>query len=320
MIRIGIIGAGPNGTGHVKKLMEHRNRCHISGIADTDSSKAKELAALADTNAYTDFNQMFDDTDAVIISTPNFLHTQHAIACASAGKHVWIEKPMALSIAEADRIVDVVEASHVKSFVGFSVRFSDVIRTMKKRYQQGMAGEIVSIWARRMHGINTKPRTSTWRNQFTKSGGFISEIVSHELDWITDIAGTPDSIYCRIISSNNEDPRNNDHVWLMLGFDNGATGTIEGGCYAQYTEHFRGIAGTKGALYSQNWGNELWYQRSPKEADPLSLEPPLDKHIHFLDILEDRCESMANVHVGRSIVQLTEKALESAAKSTVVSN
>src|SRR6185369_7951915 len=119
MIRIGLIGAGPNGTGNVAKLAKHTSRCRVTAIADPVKAAAEKVAAVYGAKVFTKPEELLDDVDAVVISSPNFLHCEHAVAMASAGKHVLIEKPMALSVADADKIVAAVEKSKVASMVGF---------------------------------------------------------------------------------------------------------------------------------------------------------------------------------------------------------
>lgn len=318
MIRIGVIGAGPNGRGNCRKFAEnHGDRCTVVAVADVNAEAGRELAGTYGAKAVVLPEEMFDDVDAVAVSSPNFLHCEHAIAAARAGKHVWVEKPMALSVVEADRIVEAVNEAGVHSIVGFSVRFGGVERTLAAQYKEGKLGELLSIWSRRVAGFG-KDRSQSWRGAFAMSGGVISELIAHEIDWMVDIAGIPQTVYCRKASQVHDDPRANDHVWLMLGYEGEKTGTIEGSQMGTIADYYRGIAGRKASAYTRKWGGEAWLQTGPKEDTQLETLPPLDKHGHFLDVIEGKCESYAPVAWGREIVRITEKALDSAASGGVV--
>ncbi|HHH76503.1 MAG TPA: Gfo/Idh/MocA family oxidoreductase, partial [Phycisphaerae bacterium] len=264
----------------------------------------------------TDFREMLDDIDAVIISSPNGLHPAQAIACAEAGKHIWIEKPMALSTADADRICKAVDTAGVKSFVGFSIRFGAAPRTIKNEFTNGAIGSLRSIFSRRC-SHNFKNGMTGWRADFAKTGGVLAELLAHEIDWMIDIAGDPISIYCRIMADNHSDPRENDHVWITMGFADGATGTIEGTHNAMIADFYKGIIGSAGSLTDRNWGSEVYLQ--DRDGDrKLELTESFNKHSHFLDVIEGKAESVADVHLGRKVVYISEKALDSAISGKVL--
>ena len=317
MINIGLIGAGPNGTGNIKKLVAHADRARLAAVADLSAEAAQKVAAEygdAETKVVSDFQDFFDCVDMVVISSPNFLHTEQAIACANAGKHVWIEKPMALTVEDADKICAAVDAAGVKSFVGFSVRFGAVPRTLGAYYKDGTLGDLKSIWSRRLCNLNM---ARGWRSDFAKSGGVMSELIAHEIDWMLEIAGIPKTVYCRIQSENNSDPRDNDHVWMTFGFDNDATGTIEGAQTADIADYYKGIVGTKGSIHDRKWGGEAHLKDKDGDRQVDNLDG-IDKHGLFLDVIEGKQEPVVDAHWGRLIVAITERALDSAVNGTVV--
>ena len=316
MIRVGIIGAGPNGSGNAKSLARHSARCRIAAVADPVASAAGKLAGVYGARAVADPADFLDDVDAVVISSPNFLHAGQAVQMARAGKHLFLEKPMALTVADADRIVDAVAAARVASMVGFSVRFTGLAQTMKARYEAGDMGDLVSIWSRRLGSLGIAP--DSWRSQYTRSGGVMAELISHEIDYLVAVAGLPSSISCRRLSCVHDDPRANDHVWLTLGFGDEATGTIEGSQISTVSLYDKGIMGTRGALHTRNWMGELYFGKNQQEAERVTLLPDFDKHAHFLDAIEGRCASVADVAWGRNIVRISELALESAVAGKVI--
>jgi predicted dehydrogenase len=316
MIRIGIIGAGPMGGGNARALARHSQRCRISIVADPSTEAAAKLAAEVGGRPVADYAAALDDMDAAVIATPNWLHTEQAIACARAGKHVFIEKPMALSTADADRIVAAVTQARVASLVGFSVRFEGIFNTMRQMVRAGRIGELYSIWSRRIGGWAAG---QGWRSEYSRSGGVMNELLVHEIDWMVDLAGMPRSVYCRKHSRQQTDPRDNEHIWLMLAFGGVSTGTIEGSQMAAFSDYYRGCIGTTGSLSTRDWGRELHLQTSPRESQKVDLGPAFDKHANFLDAIEGVAPSAADAAYGRSIVHIAQKAIESAVSGSVVS-
>jgi len=318
MVRIGIIGAGGNGSGHARAFAKLAGRCRVAAVADPVVEAAQKLAAAHDARAVADPADLLDEVDAVVVSSPNDLHPEHTILAAQAGKHVLCEKPMALSTADADRMADAVRQAGVASLVGFSVRFDRSVTAMRRAFRAGRLGDMISIWSRRLTWFDPAMR-SAWRMDYARSGGLMAELLAHEIDWIVDVAGDPVSLYCRKASRRHTDPGENDHVWLTLAFDSEATGTIEGSQMAPIADYYRGIVGTEASAYTAEWGGKVLMQKAgEKKTAELERPAPLDKHAHFLDVIEGRVESACDVEWGRKIVRISEKAIESAVSGRVV--
>jgi predicted dehydrogenase len=319
MIRLGMLGAGPMGSGNARAFAKLSGRCVIAAVADLNQEAAARLAEPYKATVVQDFHDMFGAVDAVVISTPNFLHPDQAVACASAGRHVFIEKPMALSVADADRIVAAVDAAKVASFVGFSVRFDAVPHAMRERFRTGELGALRSIWSRRIgfwiasaaDSSPAKPRAS-WRSSVEHSGGVLHELMAHEIDWEMSIGGIPTSVYCRKMSRDHDNPRANDHVWITIGFGPEVSGTIEGAQAGAVDDYYRGFMAEKGSMYTEKWGGDLYLQVKKSDREKLDQLVPFNKYANFLDAIEGKAKSVADVHWGREVVKVTEMALQSA--------
>ncbi len=318
MIKIGLIGSGRNGTGHLKRLKEnHSDRCEIAGIADPNIEAAQAAASEYGGKAYAEYTDMLSDVDAVFISSPNFLHVEQAVACAEAGKHVFVEKPMALTIEDAEKIEGAVEKAGVASFVGFSVQFGGTALQLRNMCRAGDIGDVFSVWSRRM-SWSDPGRGSGWRSDFDKVGGVIHELMVHEIDWVCSIAGMPESVYCQKASVEHRDPRENDHIWLTMKFGEEKAGTVEGSTMARIADYYRGACGTTGSLYTKEWGGKLEINRGKDEVKEIDVCDEFDKHANFLDACEGKGESAAPVSYGRKIVTIAVKAIESAIENKVI--
>ena len=313
-----MIGAGPNATGNVKHFLQYPDRCRVVAVADPVLAAAQKLADQCGAKAYSNFTDFLDEVDAVVISSPNFLHSEQTIVCAGHGKHVWCEKPMALSDEEARRMVEAVNKTGVSSFVGFSVRFDPTLLRMKEISDSGELGDPVSVWSRRLCYI-PPGQAGSWRFDYEKSGGVMSELMAHEIDWIVNFLGEPTSVYCRKASRQHTDPRENDHVWLTMAYPKELTATVEGSQMAPISDYYRGIVGTKASVYTTHWGGKLeMIKAGSRTPVPLELSPVFPKHLHFLDVIEGRAKSVADIAWGSRIVHLSMQALVSAVNNRVV--
>ncbi len=145
---MGIIGAGYMGRTYAACLTRHvPNGSFVSVWGGT---RAEALAAEFGGVADASFEAMLarDDIEAVIITSPHQAHLAQAIAAAEAGKHVYIEKPMAMSVAECDSIIAACAAAGVRLTVNFVTRFRDAPLAMKRLIDEGAIGEIRMIQMR----------------------------------------------------------------------------------------------------------------------------------------------------------------------------
>lgn len=315
MIRIGIIGAGPNAAGHAKYYRDCP-RAKVVAVADPNTEAGKKLAEECAAKAVPDFREFLGDVDAVIVSSPNFLHKDHAIACASAGKHVYCEKPMGLSALDAKGIADAVNAARVKSAVGFSVRISNVIQTLDRLRREERFGQVISVWSRRLFYMDPS-KTQGWRKDHSKSGGLLLEVNVHELEWMMALGGEVESVYARF-ASDKPGPRSNDHCWFTLNFKGGAVGQHEGSWLSAMPSYARGMHGTGGGATTDEWGSKLFFAVPGKNRDEIPLDPAFDLRGNFLDGIEKGAPLYADVNWGLKVMSVAEGIFESAQKQEVV--
>lgn len=309
MTRIGIIGAGPNGTGHAKYYRDCP-RAHLVAIADPDQARATALATEFGGRAVADFRDFLDAVDAVVVASPNFLHREQAVACAAAGKHVFCEKPPGLSAAEAGEIAAAVAAAGVRSMIGFSVRWTDNIQTILRLAGEGAFGDPISLWSRRL-GYSRRVETG-WRGDHGKSGGLLLEINIHELDWLMALGGDVVSVYARMRAEKPLHPRSNDHLWIVLNFAAGAVGTHEGSWLAATPNYFRGVHGTAGGAYTDEWGQGLMAAKIGAAAAPFPVDPRGDPRGHFLDCIANGARPVADAAWGAKVMAVVEACFASA--------
>lgn len=193
-IKIGIIGAGNIGNVHAKEFSALSELCEITAITDVYLPLAKErAAAYGIQHVFSSPEELIvhKDVDAVIIAVPNQHHAPLAIQAIEAGKHVLIEKPMAINSFEARRIYEASCKANVTVMIAHQMRFEAVPMEIKQQVERGELGRIYTAktgWFRRK-GI---PGWGTWFTQMNQSGGGpLIDIGVHMLDLALYLMGNP---------------------------------------------------------------------------------------------------------------------------------
>lgn len=193
LINIGLIGAG-----HIAEivhlpLLTKLSDVKVIGLFDKDISRCNIICRNYDIpNACDTLDDLLNlNIDAVIISTPNYLHAEQSIRALYAGKHVLCEKPMAVSVVEAESMISASKATQNQLMIGYNNRFRTEVLELYKAIQNGQIGRIKEIrcgWLRN-NGI---PGIGSW---FTKKsfsgGGVLIDIGSHIIDLALWLSGYP---------------------------------------------------------------------------------------------------------------------------------
>ncbi|HIE30558.1 TPA: Gfo/Idh/MocA family oxidoreductase [Candidatus Poribacteria bacterium] len=145
IIKLGLIGCGSHGCGNLLPAINTAQNAHIAACVDIDESKVKRTVAdLGIENYYLDYNEMLREIpiDAVVIALPHAEILAAAMASINAGKHLFIDKPMALNAADGQTIVDAAKDKQVKVMVGYCQRYAAGRMLMKQLLAKGVVGDI----------------------------------------------------------------------------------------------------------------------------------------------------------------------------------
>jgi phthalate 4,5-cis-dihydrodiol dehydrogenase len=191
VLNVGIIGIGVGGAEILPALESLPNDVKIVAGADIEP---RVCAAFGErypgTHVYDSAEKLCadPDVDAVWISTPNRFHAPHTILACNAGKHVVVEKPMAISLDEGKAMVEAAEKNGVKLLAGHTQSFSTPIRAMRKVIQSGEVGDVraINIWA--YSDWLLRPRTSDELDP-TQGGGIPYRQGPHQIDTIRLLGG-----------------------------------------------------------------------------------------------------------------------------------
>ena len=187
MLKMAIIGAGTWGEAHANIYAEHPN-ASVVAICDLNKEKADAFAQRHSLKeVYYDYREMLDkcDCDAVAIVTPDFLHTDLALACAQAGKHMIIEKPLATKREDVLSIVGAVEKYGVRAMVDLHNRWNPPFNLIKQMVQTGEYGKAKTAYFR----LNDALWVATDMLSWTAKSSILWFLGSHSLDtmsWIVD--------------------------------------------------------------------------------------------------------------------------------------
>lgn len=221
-VGIGIIGCGGAGGGHARNLA-HIEDVGIRGYADIRLEAAEAIMKeVGGDFCTTDASNFFEDDriDVVLICTHHHLHKPYAVEAAKAGKHIFVEKPLALTIEECKEIEEAVEAAGVKLIVGFQARFSPFVDKLKEAIPKPLV----------TFGQYIDPRwgDSSWANDPIEGGGNVLSQGCHMFDmmyWLNE--SEPVTIFAEGGNfTHPKIPQITDSVVATIQYENGAVGCV----------------------------------------------------------------------------------------------
>ncbi len=219
---LGIVGAGNFTNGMILPALK-KNNTPVKYIASSGGLSAKTLANKFGVNfATSDYKEILTDDEVklVLITTRHNLHASMALACLEAGKHVFVEKPLALKLTEIDDIIAQAEKSEKSVVVGFNRRFSPHMEKIKKAL--GEASGSINVCATMNAGFIPK---DVWIHDMEVGGGRIIGEACHYIDLLVYLTGSRVVSVCMNAMGKNPE-ENTDNASILLRFENGSNGTI----------------------------------------------------------------------------------------------
>jgi myo-inositol 2-dehydrogenase/D-chiro-inositol 1-dehydrogenase/scyllo-inositol 2-dehydrogenase (NAD+) len=249
-----MIGAGRVAKNHARAITRHIAGASIAAIVDpVVQVRAETAAEYGIDRQFASLEMALEGAsfDAVVITTPTPTHLPIAVAAAEHKKHVFLEKPMALSLQECDAILRVVEQNSVLLQLGFMRRFDPEFVAAAERIQAGAIGQPMMIKSN-THGPGLPP---PWARDLRTSNGMLAEVNSHDWDTTRWLMGSDyERVYTEVANfkgaANNVDaPHFYDNVLVNIKFESGGLGLISGVCPCGYGYDARAeIIGDKGIM------------------------------------------------------------------------
>ena len=286
-----LVGGGRMGSGHLAGIAKAEDLATVTAAVEPfEASQQRLRQEFGINNLHTDLDAALaaEPVDAVFICTPNNLHAEYALKCLRAGKHVFVEKPLALTVADADEMVRTATEHDRLLMSGQTLRFSPRIRQVKQLLAEGCVGEVRHIVHRRMSPGRGGDENS-WFARQAASGGILPGIGSHSLDailwWLEDRAAT---VYAVV---RNIDP----HPDVDIEDEASLVATTTGGVLINVAFSFHHkvgyewiVAGSEGVLQLSSTGGELRLNDAvvaPSESQ--SLPGERDIHREFFTAIRD---------------------------------
>ena len=308
---VGVIGVGTFGSLHAR-VYRQLDACELVAVADVRQERLDEVCAALQVDGYTDYQELLqrEDVDAVSICTTDELHVEPALVAASAGKHMLVEKPLALTPADCDQIIQAADAAGVRLMVGHILRFDPRYYTAYRQIESGKIGQLVHMYTRRNNVIRSARRLSDHTSVLFFLG-------IHDLDFILWCAGAQaETVYAQTVSTVLKDAP--DAVHAILSFPGGPIASLEAS-WVLPESHPRGLdarfdaVGTAGAIYVDGGGGSVVVAHERVEHPSLWYALDLyGKHVgilrdelaHFCDCATNDRQPIVTGQDGKAAVQV----------------
>jgi UDP-N-acetyl-2-amino-2-deoxyglucuronate dehydrogenase len=331
MIRFGLLGCGRIAKRHSDLLGgNHIEGARLVAVCDPVLARADAIGSKFSIPAHHDMAEFLArmDIDAVSVLTPSGLHPQHVIACAKAGKHVVVEKPMALRLQDADDMIRACDEAGVKLFIVKQNRFNVPVVKAREALEAGRFGKLILGTVRvRWCRDQAYYDQDSWRGTWAYDGGVLTNQASHHVDMLEWFFGDVVSVHARAITA-LASIETEDTAVATLKFKNGALGVIEATTAARPTdvEGSLSILGEKGMVEIAGFAvNQIRHWRFvdelPSDKDVMekfSVNPPnvygfghQAYYQHVVDCLTNRSVALVDGIEGRRSLELITALYES---------
>lgn len=249
MIKVGIIGAGFFGEKHAQAIAELAE-VRLVAVSRTDPAALAEFTRQYGGRGYPNYVDLLNDdqVELVVIATPHHRHTEITVQAAQAGKHILLEKPMAPTLAECDRILQAATGAKIKLMVGHVNQFARAYQVARELLASGELGEVV-------FGLSTmskfwfEPNRRPWHLDRAKGGGMWLTAGMHCLDRLTWLVNSPVRSVCAQFGTRFHDQQADDAGMIFLRYENGAAGTVVSTGYRSGApKHLTELTCTRGML------------------------------------------------------------------------
>ncbi|QIM53991.1 Gfo/Idh/MocA family protein [Hydrogenophaga crocea] len=338
MINFAILGCGRIAKRHAELLGTGQIAgARLAAVCDIQTDRADRFGTTYNVPAYHTLDEMLMDSaiDVVSILTPSGMHAEHAIAVAKARKHVVVEKPMALTLDDANAMIEACDANGVRLFVVKQNRFNVPVVKAREALDAGRFGKLVLGTVRvRWCRDQAYYDNDNWRGTWAQDGGVLSNQASHHVDMLSWFMGDVESVHARGVTALARIEAEDTAV-ATIKFRNGALGIIEATSAARPKdmEGSLSVLGSTGAVEIAGFSvNKIrtWQFTNPLASDAdvverFSVNPPnvygfghQAYYEHVVDCFTNGTEALVDGHQGRQSLELIMALYESIASGREV--
>ena len=346
MLRVGIIGAGGivrNAHAPAWNKLQAAGKAQVTAISDIFVEGAQAVADSlshdgSTPKVYTDFNELITDApiDAVDICLPHHLHAQAILAAVAAGKDIICEKPMCISLAEADKIVAAVDKAGITYMSGHNELFYPSILAGRKAIAEGVGGKPFMIRSHEFPGGYNRPSVPGreagatnmigWRaSKETMGGGVLIDKGYHPTYILLALARSEPVSVTAMMNTYVAQMDGEDTALVMVKFADGSIGQIftgEGFAFPANDDKYHFI-GSQGEIYGDR---DVAHIKPRGFTDPSTLNEKLPagtstfdaEMAHFVDAVETKRKPIQDQYDGRRVLEVIQAAYRSVENNETV--
>jgi len=288
-LRWALIGASDIAKTRMIKAINSQPNSRVAAVFSSNADRAKAYAAENKIpKAYDNLKTLLDDPqiDVVYISTTNDLHRDQALAAAAAGKHILCEKPLALSLDDAQQMLKAAQAANVVLGTNHHLRNAVTHRTLRKLVKEGAIGKPLA--ARVFHAVYLPPRLQGWRlSRPEAGGGVILDITVHDTDTLRFVLDSEvEDVIARSATQGLANGGMEDAVMGVMYFRDGVLAQFHDAFTVKHAPTGLEIHGTEGSLFAVNVMTQdpvgrVVLRRDSEETE-IKLDPPEDLYVHSI--------------------------------------
>lgn len=325
-LKFGILGCGRISSRHVDALINNKEDAELVAVYDIIEELAIDKKSQYESNVegsnvkvYKDYNVFLNDKniDVVTIATISGYHAQQAIDCLNHNKHILIEKPMALTLEDADKIINLGKEKNKKVCVSHQNRFIPAVQKLRRAIDEGRFGKLIhgtarTLWAR----DDNYYKQASWRGTKALDGGTLMNQCIHNIDLLQWMMGGEVERLCSETDTFIRNIETEDFGAILMRFKNGAVGIVEGSVcvYPRNLEESLSIFGEKGTVVLS--GNEIktWKFEDEKDYDHFGYNETNLGHIplykDFIKAIRLDREPLVNGEEGKKAIEIIIEAYE----------
>ena len=303
----------------------------LVSVCDNVIDRANKIAEQFNVTAYEDMDEMMksESIDVVVVLTPSGLHAEHVINLSKYGKHIMVEKPMALTIEDTENMIYACDANNIKLFVIKQNRFNVPVVKLKEALDAGRFGKLTMgtvrvRWARHQAYYDQ----DSWRGTWAMDGGVLTNQASHHVDMLEWMMGDVESVFAKMTTA-LANVETEDTAIVTLKFKNGALGIIEAttatrpanleGSISILGENGTVVVGGVAVNEMQTWAFEDVEDGDSTVLEEFSVNPPnvygfghQAYYEHAVDCIENGSANLVDGLQGRKSIELISAIYESA--------
>ena len=287
MLNVALVGCGRIAKRHSELLGDGQiEGIRLAAVCDLEEDKARAIGERFGVPFHTDMDRMMqqESIDMVVVLTPTGMHAGHVIKLARFGKDIMVEKPMALTLEDADAMIQACDEHGCRLFVVKQNRFNVPVVKLREaveaqRFGKFVLGTVRVRWCRHQHYYDQ----DAWRGTWAMDGGVLTNQASHHVDMLQWMIGDVESVFAKA-STALVDIEAEDTIIVTLKFRNGALGIIEAttaarpinleGSISVLGEHGTVVIGGFAVNQMQTWAFEEEQDGDDTVLERYSVNPP----------------------------------------------